>query len=317
MTIRTIAILVFPDFQMLDVIGPSDVFSEVNRIEPNRYRIRVVSLSGGGIRSNSGITLHSESTKLVSTASVHTLLIAGAEQDGLSVGIAEADTAKWVRRVAGVAPRYGSVCTGAFALAQWGLLNGKRVTTHWAAAQTLRRLFPDVSVDDDALFVNQGKVWTSGGVTAGIDMALEIVAQDCGRDIAAKVGKHLLLQGRRVGSQSQYSYLLTAQAGRYADLIAWMKTNLHRGIDVTQLSERANESVRTFHRHFLTETGHTPANFLKRLRLDHARTLLEAGLATKTVAKRCGLQSEAHLRSIFRSELGVLPSAYARAHSTS
>ncbi len=308
---RTIALVAFPGVQLLDIAGPADVFAMANvySVEPF-FRVRLVSSAGGTLATSSGMVLQTEGLDAVAPDSVDTLIIAGGERNGLGEAIRDERLAAWTRSACKLARRYGSVCTGAFALAHWGLLDGHRATTHWEGTSLLRRHFSGIEVEPDALYVQDGKVWTSGGVTSGIDMSLALVEQDLGRWIAMRVAKQLILAARRLGNQSQFSATLEAQAGQYAALVDWMRAHLGEPIGVERMAEKAGESPRSFHRHFVKVTGLTPHAFLEALRLQAAKTRLEAGEPLKSVAQASGFRSEAHLAKIFRRRYALTPSQY-------
>lgn len=308
---RVVAVLAYPHVQMLDVAGPADVFAMANafHVEP-AYRVVPVSSVGGLVRASNGIALDTEPLAALPPAGVDTLIIAGGERDGLVTAATDAPLAQWARDTCALARRFGSVCTGAFVLAQWGLLDTHRATTHWASAHLLARYYADVAVEPDALYVQDGKVWTSGGVTAGIDMCLSMVEQDLGRWVAARVAKQLILSVRRMGNQSQYSLTLEAQSGQYAELIDWLRAHLHEPIDVERMAEMAREAPRSFHRRFLKEIGMTPRAFLETLRLQAAKARLEAGDSVKRTARDTGFGSEAHLAKAFRRRFALTPSLY-------
>ena len=245
-----------------------------------------------------------------------TLLVAGGSL-GLKVAMARDDVARWLRRAAPRTRRYGSVCTGAFMLAAAGLLDGKRVATHWASCARLAERFPALSVDAEALYVVDGKVWTSAGVTTGIDMALALVEADLGAATANLIARHFVLYARRPGYQSQFSPLLQAQTAAeapFAALIDWMQAHLDDPLDVPALARRAGLTERSFYRKFTEATGKTPAHFVEALRLDAARTLLAKGLPLKTIAGRVGLTSSARLGDAFERRFGMAPSLFREMH---
>jgi transcriptional regulator GlxA family with amidase domain len=220
----------------------------------------------------------------------------------------------WIGRAAKVAERVGSVCSGTFVLAAAGVLDGRRAATHWSACDDLAKFRPQVAVDRNAIFVNEGRVWTSAGVTTGIDMALAMVERDHGRRVADAVAAHLVLYARRPGYQSQFSELLIAQTKASDTLgaaVAWARANLRRAIDVPGLARKAAMSIRTLHRRCADELGTTPAKLVERIRVEHARTLLATtALAQKSIAQQCGFTSAARLTRAFERTLGVAPSEY-------
>jgi transcriptional regulator GlxA family with amidase domain len=307
-------ILAYDGCQLLDVTGPASVFGAANEAAGKPvYDLRIVSADGGPVTTSSGVALH--------TAKIggqpDTLLVAGGSR-GLKAAMACPATRRWLRRVAPRARRYGSVCTGAFVLAAAGLLDGRRVATHWAHCARLAERFPAVSVDAEALYVVDGTVWTSAGVTTGIDMALALVEADLGAATANLIARHFVLYARRPGYQSQFSPMLQAQAAAdapFAALIDWMQDHLDRALDVPTLARHAGYSERSFYRRFTEATGKTPAHFVEDLRLDAARTLLANGLSFKTIAGRVGLKSSARLGQAFERRFGMAPKLFREMHA--
>jgi len=223
----------------------------------------------------------------------------------------------WVVQASQGARRYGSICTGTFALAHFGLLEGRRVATHWSACGTLATRCPAVEVDTQALFVNDGRLWTSAGVTTGIDMSLEMVASDLGNAVAHVIAKRLVLYARRPGYQSQFSPVLTAQShadAPFAALIDWMRENLAQQLDVPRLADKVAMSERTFLRRFTKSTGETPAHFVETLRLDQTRNLLAAGMSLKEIAARTGYLTGAQLSKAFDRRFGMTPLLFRELH---
>lgn len=309
-----IGLLVFPGSQLLDAAGPADVFDVANRLAPAPlYAVQLLSPAGGPVRTSSGVALATEAATPARLARLHTLLLTGAAREAeLRAAAACAGTARAVRAAAPRLQRLGSVCSGAFLLAAWGLLDGHRATTHWAGAARLRQGFPAVRVEEDALYVQDGRLWTSGGVTAGIDMALAMVALDGGRWLAARVAQELILPAHRVGNQSQYAEVLQAQAGRYGSLVDWARARLTEPLMVEHLAEQAGESPRSFHRHFVEATGQTPAAFVEQLRLQAAREQLAAGASVKAAARAAGFGSDTVMGRAFQRRLGLSPAEYRR-----
>lgn len=311
-----IAILAYEGCQLLDVTGPAAVFGAANegRDHP-MYDVEIVSPDGGPVTSNCGVALVSRRFG----GQYDTLLVAGGSR-GLKAVMAREDVRRWLLRVAPRTRRFGSVCTGAFVLAAAGLLDGRRVATHWASCQRLAEKFPAVTVDADALYVVDGKVWTSAGVTTGIDMALALVEADLGAATANLIARHFVLYARRPGYQSQFSPLLEVQTravAPFARLIEWMQAHLDEPLDVPALAARAGLSERSFYRKFVEATGKTPAHFVEALRLDAARTLLARGLPLKTIAGRVGLRSSARLGQAFERRFGMAPSLFREMHAAS
>src|ERR1700760_2392746 len=308
---RTIAILAVPGIPLRDVSGPLDVFAEANAQAGREvYRLRVIATESGDIRASSGARLVPDSVVgQMRSEPIDTLLIAGsptAAQFRLN------DSAvAWLRRVAPMPRRYGSVCTGAFFLAAAGLLDGKRVTTHWATAEQLARAYPCVTVDADAIYVRDGKLCTAAGVTAGLDLALALVDEDLGRDIAKRVASQLVMFFKRPGGQLQFSRKgEAAPLGRSALQQVQRFIAAHPSDDhsVDSLAARAGLSPRHFARLFRNEVGMTPAAWVEAARVSAARRLLEAGRNTpKQVAVHCGFANAGTLRRSFARHVGVTP----------
>lgn len=319
---RMIALLVYPGFELMDASGPASVFAGANRElreagAAESYEVKLVSAKGGLVESSSGVALDTAATRDLPPEKVHTALVTGAEWPYLQSAIAEPAVGGWLRRAASAAERVGSVCSGAFILAAHGLLDGKQVATHWDACAGLAALHPEVRVDPESLYLCEGKLWTSAGVTTGIDMALAMVAEDLDAAIAGRVAKRLVLYARRPGHQSQFSPLLDAQmqAGSpFADLIAWMEANLDAPLDVPLLADRAGLSERSFYRKFLAATGQSPARFVEILRLDAARLLLSEGMPLKTIAVRVGLSPARRLAEAFERRFGITPKLFRELH---
>lgn len=312
---HTVVIVAYDGCQLLDVSGPASVFAEAaNFVEPAPYRVMLASRAGDLVAADGGLMLGTTAFADLK-GEVHTLLIPGAGASPLRALLRDDAVRDEVLALAKCARRVCSVCTGAFALAAWGLLGGRRATTHWQAAGELSRRFPAVQVDAHALFVEDGPVWTSAGASTGIDMALALVERDLGRGVAAAVAKRLVLQMRRPGHQSQFSTVLEAQSGTYASLLSWVSDNLVAELTSEVLAAHARQSPRTFHRRFLEETGSTPAAYVERLRLDRARTLLEAGQSPKRVAGATGFHSLDRLGRAFKRAYALTPSAYQSIHS--
>ena len=307
---RIFALLAYDGFQLLDVTGPAAVFAAASRALGRRaYEVAVLSPKGGETASDSGVVVSTRALARTPPERIDTLLIAGAEEAALRRVIADPATRRWVPRCAAKARRFGSVCSGTFVLAALGLVDGRRVATHWEACMPLARRYSALTVDPEALYVTDGKVWTSAGVTTGIDMALAMVEEDFGAEIANSIARRLVLYARRPGYQSQFSPLLEAQIeadSPFADLIAWMQDNLDSPLDVPRLAARAGLGERTFYRRFLSATGRSPAHFVEALRLESARTLMDGRLPLKSVAARVGL-TPMRLNNAFERRFGVPP----------
>jgi transcriptional regulator GlxA family with amidase domain len=312
-----VSMLVYPGFELMDAGGPVSVFNCANfileqRAKPPVYDVTIVSPTGGVVRSSSGVGMDTRPLSLTPPKNLHTFLVAGAEGGPLSKALKDPLIRQRAPRWAHSADRYGSVCAGTFVLAALQLIDGRRVASHWAACGPLAAAYPNVQVDEDAIFVEDGNVWTSAGVSTGIDMALAMVARDTSPALANEVAKRMVLYVRRPGDQSQLSPMLSAQRkadNPFGDLLNWVHLNLDRPLDVATLAERARLSQRTFFRKFTEAMGETPAHFIESLRLDAARVLLAQGLSIKLTAARVGLSGTTFARA-FERRFGVSPRSY-------
>ncbi len=317
-----VAFIVYPGFELLDVSGPASVFNGANRALRQRgtsdfYNLMIASAEGGAVESSGGIALESRPIAELRPGQVRTVLVVGAEREPLMQTVTDSVLRTFLPRLVATAERFGSVCTGGFVLAALGLLDGRRIATHWDSCVPFTKAFPKVTVDADSLYVVDGRLWTSAGVTTGIDMALAMVAHDLDATIAGEVAKRLVLYARRPGYQSQFSPVLKAQVkgdSPFADLIGWIQSNLDLALDVPSLAARANMSERTFHRRFVAATGETPARFVESARLDAARMLLSRGLSLKTVAAQVGLFPPARFAEAFERRFGVAPRLFRDMH---
>jgi transcriptional regulator GlxA family with amidase domain len=308
-----------PGVQLLDVSGPLDVFAEANaQARKDVYRLLVVAKTVGQIRSSSGVRLVPDLVigDAVETK-IDTLLVAGcpnAAEVRPDLAVVE-----WLRRMAPRARRYGSVCSGAFLLAATGLIDGRRVTTHWAVAQQLALHYPAITVDEDAIQVRDGRLRTAAGVTAGLDLALALVEEDLGRDVAMKVAAQLVMLFKRPGGQMQFSRKGEAvPAGRSAlqEVQRWVAASPAADHSVASLAKRMELSPRHFARLFHSEVGITPAAWVKAVRVTAARRLLEDGQHTpKQVAALCGFADADTLRRTFARHVGVTPADYRKRYA--
>lgn len=313
-TTKTIAILAMPGVQLLDVSGPLDVFAEANvQAHAQAYRLQVVASRRGPIHSSSGVRLMPDAVIGDDMSEpIHTLLVAGTPHAASTVF--DLDVTAWLRQRTPKVRRFGSVCSGAFVLAQAGLLNGRRVTTHWAVADQLAQDFPSVTVDADAIHVRDGRVRTAAGVTAGLDLSLALVEEDLGREIAMKVAAQLVMFFKRPGGQMQFSRKgEAAPTGRSAlqEVQRWIAANPALDHGVANLAARMSLSERHFARLFRQEVGVTPAAWVEDIRVAAARRLLEAGdAAPKQVASQCGFADADTLRRAFQRQVGITPAEY-------
>ena len=313
-----LAILTFSGCQVLDVTGPAMVFQAGNDISGEKYyNVHILSSTGGAIQTNSAVALVTKPLRDLPPRAIDTLLIAGGDESGLQILAADEAVRKWAVQASTKARRYGSICTGTFALARFDLLGGKRVATHWSACSKLAKLCPEAHVDVNALFVNDGRLWTSAGVTTGIDMSLAMVASDLGDAVANAIAKRLVLYARRPGYQSQFSPVLSAQShadAPFAALIEWIRENLAGALEVPKLAARVSMSERTFLRNFTSSIGVTPARFVETLRLDQTRVYLAAGMSLKEIAEKVGYLTGAQLSKAFDRRFGMTPSLFRELH---
>ena len=319
---RLIELLVFPDFQLLDAAGPLAVFEVAGRTPPrdetsfragpaSAYSLRIVAREAGPTTSSSGVQMVANRW---SAAPLDTLIVAGGW--GTRDASACPETLAYVRAAAARARRVASVCSGAFVLAAAGLLDGRCATTHWARAAEFARAYPQVHVEPDRIFVRDGSVWTSAGITAGIDLALALVADDLGETAAKHAAQQLVVYHRRPGGQSQFSALLETDRpdSRFSPLLAWARERLHEPLPIERLAEHAAMSPRHFARVFAAETGMTPAKAIERLRLEASRERIENGPdPIELVAAHSGFGDPERMRRAFIRAFGQPPQALRRA----
>jgi transcriptional regulator GlxA family with amidase domain len=311
---RIVVIVVFDGVQSLDITGPLEVFTGANSHLAEHgsgpaYQVVVAGPGGAPVRTSSGLTLV-PGTDLRAAPAAHTLVVPGGE----GTRSQNEELTAWLRRHAPGARRITSVCTGAFLLARAGLLAGRRVTTHWAYAEALQRQFPGVHVDPEPIYVRDGRVLTSAGVTAGIDLALALVEEDIGREAALDVARHLVVFLRRPGGQAQFSAQLRAQLARrrpLREVQQWVTERPAEDLSVPSLAARAGLSPRQFARSFAAETGMTPGRYVDRVRLEAARRELEdTGAGVEQVARSCGYGTPETMRRAFIRALGLSPAGY-------
>ena len=317
---RRVVFLVAPGLEVLDLTGPFQVFNTASRLLGKHsgaavpvYRTEVIALSRQtSLVTNSGLQLRAHGSFQRAHGKIDTVLVVGGENvEEDAVG---SRAVQWVREVAARTRRVGSVCTGAFLLARAGLLDGRKATTHWNWCERLARQYPQVKVVPDPIFVRDGNLYTSAGITAGMDLALALVEEDYGPRLALEVARHLVLYLRRSGGQSQFSAALTMQLSDrepLRELQSWMRENLDAPMDVETLARRVSMSQRNFARVFRKETRLTPAKYVERLRVDTARRRLEESRQSlKRIAHECGFGTAGSMRSAFQKLLGVSPGQY-------
>ncbi|MCB9765657.1 MAG: GlxA family transcriptional regulator [Alphaproteobacteria bacterium] len=314
---RDVALLVFPEVQTLDFAGPLEVFSVSRRLLEAQgrgpaYRTRVLSLDGGPLRTSSGLQVTPDAAVCAVETPPDTLLVAGGA--GVYAALQQVALVDWLRAVAPKVRRVGSVCTGAFLLAEAGLLDGRAATTHWSRCATLAERYPAVQVREDPIFIADGPVRTSAGVTAGIDLALSLVEEDHGPALALEVARWLVMFVRRPGGQSQFSVQLAAQSAERAplrELQAWIQEHPGADLTVARLAARVGMSPRNFARCFREQLGVSPGRYVRRIRLEAARQRLERSDASQAeIASTCGFGTVESLRRSFLGALAVTPGAY-------
>ncbi len=311
---RGVEVLAYPSVQLLDVTGPLQVFASANECVVKAggappYAPRVVAKAGRAVTTSAGLELVADALPAAG-ATVDTLIVAGGQ--GVDVAAADPALVDWVRERAKQARRTASVCTGAFLL-DAGMLDGRRAVTHWSVCAELARRFPAIRVEPDPIFVRDGPVWTSAGVTAGIDLALALVEEDLGRAVALAVARYLVVFLKRPGGQAQFSAALSLQAtaGRFDALHDWMNEHLAEDLPLPVLAREAGMSERSFSRHYAEATGLTPARAVERLRVEAARLLLsDSRLPVKRICQRCGFGSEETMRRSFLRLLATAPQDY-------
>jgi transcriptional regulator GlxA family with amidase domain len=316
---RIIAALAYPGVQLLDIVGPLEAFNlaaqqliDDGQGRDRAYEVRIVGKVRAGVRSMSGVTVTADRDLTDPVADIDTLLLPGAltGDDGFFEDRAYID---WVRGAAPQVRRVCSVCSGALLLAAAGLLNGKRATTHWMDAGELKARFPRVQVESNRIYIEDGGVYTSGGITAGIDLALALIEADHSRQLALKTAKRLLVFLKRPGDQLQFNSLLAAQVQptRFESLLDWIPQHLDEQLDVATLARRACMSERTFRRRFEADFGLSPRDYVLRARLTKAQSLIESTtLSFGDIARRCGFGSADALRYTFVRALDVTPRDY-------
>jgi transcriptional regulator GlxA family with amidase domain len=312
---RRVVFVLFEDCLLLDFAGPLQAFElacETSEAGRAPYVWQICSSKGGPVKTSSGLQVMTTALADCDRRNIDTLVVGGGP--GVHRAAAEPALVDWFRLAAPKARRVCSVCTGTFVLAAAGLLRGRRAVTHWGSCDLLRAKYPDVSVQVDPVFVHDRGIWTSAGVTAGIDLALTLLEDDLGHREAMRIARRLVVFLKRPGGQAQFSVPLSMQASEdraFEKISSWMQDNLGGDLRVENLAERAGMSPRTFARVFRQKTGRTPGKAVEELRVEAARRALEESASPiKEIAARAGFQSEEHLRRAFRRRLNVLPHDY-------
>jgi transcriptional regulator GlxA family with amidase domain len=321
-TVRRVVIFAPPIADPLDITGPAEVFSIANQIKSSRnprYTLELVtSAADRVIRGESGITIQAHQCCPYIRSRIDTLVVAGGTA---ATQFREVAALKWLRRAAAKARRIASICGGAFLLGEAGLLRGRRATTHWAFAEALARRFPETKVDADPIWVRDGNVYTSAGVTCGIDLALALVEEDFGAQLALEVSRELVVFLHRPGNQAQFSSTLIGQAAErkpLRELQVWIAENLRRDLPIQVLAQKSGMSLRTFCRRFKEEVGKTPAQYVDRIRVETAcRKLEQSEQSVAEIAWECGFRSVDVMRATFARMLQTTPGAYRRSFRTS
>lgn len=308
---RTVGIFLYDDFQILDASGPVAVFEVAEQMAGNAYRFEMLSRAGGSVRSSAGPALETEPAH--AAAAPDTLIVVGG--NGCLRAMDDTAATAWLRSTRGAVRRLCAVCSGSFLLAAAGLLDGRRATTHWRWAAELAERFPDVRVEPDRMHVQDGQVWTSAGVTGGIDLALALVAEDLGEALARRVAQHLVVYYRRPGGQSQFSALaeLGGDGTIFSSLLDWMRGHLRERLTVEHLAQRMAMSPRNFSRRFIAAVGMSPAKAVERLRLDVARERVEnSAMPIEQIAQTLGFHDPERMRRAFVRGFGQPPQAMRR-----
>ncbi len=307
-----IGVLIFPDFQLLDAAGPISVFEIAARMSNTAPAIRTLAVTPGPVRSTSGVEMLARGLK--PSSAITTLVVAGGE--GVRTAATCPKTLAFVRALAKRGVRIASVCSGAYILAEAGLLDGRRATTHWQRTRHFVQAYPKVKLEADRIYTRDGNIWTSAGITAGIDLALAMVAEDYGDEIAQRTARQLVLYHRRSGGQSQFSSLLELKAptGRFGPLLAWAREHLDAPLTVEDMAEQAGMSSRHFTRAFIAETGTTPSKAVERLRIEVARQRVQSSSeAIERVAEATGFRDPERMRRAFIRAFGQPPQSLRRA----
>jgi transcriptional regulator GlxA family with amidase domain len=307
-----IGIFVFPYFQLLDAAGPISVFEIAALFAGIPLSIKILAVTPGAVRSSSGVEIFASPIR--HSRAISTLIVVGAEN--MTSAVTCKTTLSFVRTMAKRGVRVASVCSGAYILAEAGLLDGRRATTHWWNTQHFVSSYPKVKLEPDKIYVRDGNIWSSAGITAGIDLALAMAAEDFGEEVAKSTARQLVVYHRRSGGQSQFSSLLELKApdGRFGPLLAWAREHLDASLTVEDLAEQAGMSSRHFTRAFVTETGSTPAKAVERLRIEVARQRVQSsGESIERIAQLTGFRDPDRMRRAFIRAFGQPPQSLRRA----
>jgi transcriptional regulator GlxA family with amidase domain len=311
--VRYVVFIVFPDVKLLDLSGALQVFEDANSVCSANYKTAILALQAGPVKTDTAVTISADAISKWPGLAIDTLIVTGGP--GTRAASTNNGLIADVKHLAAASTRVASICTGAFVLAATGLLDHRRCVTHWESCAHLQNQFPQVNVDPDPIYVRDDNVWTSAGVTAGIDMALAMVAQDHGRQAALALARSLVAYMMRPGGQSQFSPVLDQQTsdagGRFEALHTWIIDNLANDLRVEKLAEQANMSARNFARVYAAETGSSPARAVERFRVEAARRLLEdTDLSVTAIANRCGFNDDERLRRAMTRAVALSPNDY-------
>jgi len=324
MKTRKIIFLIYPGFELLDLSGPVSVFSTANALckkqtdQKSPYKIHTVSADGGLIASSSSVEVSSEAANSVEVTKQTTVLVVGSDSSGINVASSNLVIQTWLKKHCKHTQRFGSICSGTFILAAAGLLDHRIATTHWAGCKQLEKMYPAVEVKPESLYVVDGNLWTSAGVTTGLDMALEMLSRDLGKAIMSRVAKRLVVYAHRPGNQSQFSTLLRLQAGAssgFSELLSWIDGKLDQPIKVEDMASLMCMSERTFYRKFTATMGITPSKYVEESKLNLAKSLIEENQSVSQVSAAVGFKSETAFRTRFESRFGLTPAMHKRLHA--
>ena len=318
---RTVGILAYPGVEILDITGPSEVFGFASEFikhygicDRDIYSTKVFAEKPGPVKTLSGLQIIADEAYGDTDLDLDTLILPGAFPDKIEKAMADKNLADWIKAMAPKARRVVSVCTGSFFLAEAGLLDGCKATTHWNWSSELSKKYPKVCVEPDHIFIKDGNIFTSGGITSGIDLTLALVEEDWGRELAVNVARFMVVFLTRPGGQSQFSAYLTSEASHrpdIRDLQAWIMDHVGEELTVETLAERLAMSPRNFARLFASETGMTPAKYVEMVRIDQARNQLETSeLGVEWIAEKTGFKDPERMRRAFIRQLGVNPHDY-------
>jgi transcriptional regulator GlxA family with amidase domain len=310
-----VGVLIYPEAEVLDITGPHEVFAmalgfqqQYQSAKP--YEVFLISKTLKPVKMSSGMKIVPDYQFKDCPLPLDTLIVPGGEF--IDQALEDTELLNWIKKQSKKVRRLVSICTGAFFLAKLGLLDGKRVTTHWGFCPLLQKMYPKLEVVSNEIYIKDGNTYTSAGITAGMDLSLALIEEDVGKEIAMSVARKLVLFYKRPGGQNQFSeFILSQSNSHFNELIDWVIENLSGDLSIERLAEEASMSPRNFTRQFKKEMGETPAKFIERLRLRHARMLLEDKVpALKSVANQCGFKSEEQMRRAFQRELCVTPQEY-------